>query len=382
MKQYIRSRQPVLIAGTVIMLLCTQVPSPHIILARGNPPVKARPARKPIKLGPGYVRAADKERRLYYVSALDKEHLVMTANLLGRFSDSFNKTLRVQRPRWDVTILLPTTEDYRLLGRGRNVVGFYSPPDRMLISIDRGRVLIHEFTHALHHADANAAAQQHPIWIWEGLASLFDAAEIKPSGLQPQVDLRILPLQSALRSGKTVPLSRLIKMKPDAFARNADLCYPQVRYLMFYIYQQGKLSKWYETYKATFNEDPTGKYALQKVLSKRLRQIEEDWCDWAQTLQLPWGERQAGRARLGMQLQNTKNGVKVAGFVKGSAAERAGRIEVGDIVLKIDRHKVSNTAEAIGAIHALGAMQTVTIELNRHGRVMTVHQPLGAPQRK
>ncbi len=376
-------RQPQLvspIAGTVVAILCSLAigaPVGRVDTSSSKAPEPS--ASQPVRLGAGYSRIADKERQLYYVSALDAEHLAMTTGLLGKFSDAFNKTLRAQRPQWRIIILLPTVEDYRRLAPTKDVVGFYRPSNRTLISIDRGRVLIHEFTHALHHADAAAAHQQHPVWIWEGLGSLFAASIIGPSGLQPQVDLRLLPLQSAIRSDKTIPLARLLTLKPDAFIRQSELCYSEARYLLLYLHRQGRLSKWYETYKAGFRNDSTGKDALEKILGKRLERIEEEWKDWVKRLRLPWGERRAGRARLGLKLQDTKNGVKVAGFVEGSAAERAGRIRKGDILLKLNGYKIANTAHAIGAIHSAGAMQTVTIELKRHGRRLTVRQPLGAP---
>jgi hypothetical protein len=376
-------RQPQLvgpIAATVVALLCSPaIGAPAGRVATSSSKAPEPPTSQPVRLGSGYSRVADRERKLYYVSALDAEHFAMTAGLLGKFSDAFNETLRAQRPQWRIIILLPTVEDYRRLAPTKDVVGFYRPSDRTLISIDRGRVLIHEFTHALHHADAAAADQQHPVWIWEGLGSLFDASMIGPSGLQPQVDLRLLPLQSAIRSEKTIPLARLLTLKPDAFTRQSELCYSEARYLLLYLHRQGRLSEWYETYKAGFRNDSTGKDALEKVLGKRLERIEEEWEDWVKKLQLPWGERQAGRARLGLRLQDTRNGVKVAGFVEGGAAERAGRIQKGDILLRVNGYKLANTAHAIGAIHSAGAMQTVTIELKRHGRRMTVHQPLGAP---
>ena len=333
------------------------------------------------RFGPDYQGRFDLPRHLVYVSALDEQHFRRTAQALALFADGFRKTLGVARPQWIITVVLPTVEDYRPLAPAKDVAGFYSPADRTLISIDRGRVLLHEFVHALHHADVAAARQSHPIWLVEGLATLFEACNLTPLGLRPQVNLRLLTLQKAIRTKQTIPLERLITLTPKAFNRDALLCYAESRYLLLYLHQQGRLRDFYRTYKAAYAKDRTGKHALEKILGKRLFEFEDDWQGWATQLQLPWGERQSGEARLGMQMQDTINGVKVVGFVKGSVAERAGRIKVGDIILKFNGQKVTNTAEAVGAIHAAGAMQTVTIELSRQGRPLTIHQPLGAAPR-
>jgi S1-C subfamily serine protease len=69
----------------------------------------------------------------------------------------------------------------------------------------------------------------------------------------------------------------------------------------------------------------------------------------------------------------------VAGVLPGSAARRAGRVRVGDLIEQFNGHSVRTPADLVGAIRAARALQTVKIQLVRHGRRMTVIQPLGAP---
>lgn len=332
------------------------------------------------RFGKSYKARHDPARSLVYVSALDDDHYAETANLLGAYGDAFCKTLAVSRPRRAVTVLLPTVDDYRPLAPAKNITGFYKPAERLLVSIDRGKVLVHEFTHALHHADCLATGQNHPIWVWEGLATLLESSHVGPAGLEPYVDTRLLRLQKAIRLKRAIRLERLVAMKPDAFMRDAELSYAEARYLMLYLHQKGKLAQWYAAYKAGFADDPTGKSALEEVLAKRLFQVDKDWRQWASKLRLPLGQRRAGEARLGLQVRNTRNGVKVVGFNKGSAAQRAGRLEVGDFILKFNGLATRNSGEVVAAIQSAGAMQTATIELRRKGRVMTIRQPLGRPQ--
>ena len=330
--------------------------------------------------GQGYVAQGDAKRHLLYISALDETHLRETVELLAAFTDAWQKTLLAEPLPWNVTVILPTVEDYRKLASARGARGFYRTQDHMLIAIDRGRVLLHEFTHALHHADAAAGGQVHPMWICEGLATLSEACEITPDGLQPQVDTRAVTLQNALRTKTAIPLARLLELDFRAFARNARLAYAQSQYMMLYLHQQGKLKAWYKEYKATYASDRTGKKALEKVLAKPLATIEDDWMKWVNQLRLPLGETKARQGRIGLEFQNCPQGAKVVGLVSGGAAEKAGRIKVGDIITKFNGHTIANTAQLVGAVRAAGANRTVEIRILRHEKPLTIHQPLGAPE--
>lgn len=341
----------------------------------------AAAARQLARLGEGYEVRFDDHRRLIFVSALDAEHFRQTALTLAGMSDAIRKTLAMQPPQTNVMIVLPTAEDYVRLRPSEEVAGFYTPADRSLISINHGRVLMHEFAHALHHADADAAGQQHPVWVWEGLATLCDACDVSPDGtLDPQVDLRVAELQKAVAKGQTIPLARLFSMTGQAFHDDADLCYAEARYLMLYLHEQGKLPQWYERYKAGFDDDPTGRRALEEVLDKRLFEIEDDWKAWAARLELPWGERRSDRARLGLGVQDTKQGAQVVSLAPHSPAEQAGRILIGDVIVSVNGVATASAGQVIAAVQACGANQTINVELRRRGHRMTVQQPLGAPR--
>ncbi len=330
------------------------------------------------KFGKGYAASYDSPRRLLYISALDKTHLDETTVSLAVFTDAFRKTLPINPPTWNITIILPTVDDYKKLTSSETIKGFYSPSSRTLIAIDRGRVLIHEFTHALHHGDMAAAKQQHPTWICEGFATLFESPLLTTAGLTAQPDGRLLVFQKAIRKKNTIAISELVKYEPKTFQDNAELCYAEARYLMLYLQDQGVLSKWYEAYKKGYDKDPSGLKAMEKVLGRKVFQIEEDWLKWAAELKLPWGELQSAQARLGLQVHADSDGVKVIGLIAGSAAQKAGRIQIGDIITAFNGHKVSNPAEFVGAVRTAKANQTVKVVLKRSGREMTVLQPLGA----
>lgn len=331
------------------------------------------------KFGPAYTARTDAARHLIYISALDDQHLQTTMELLASFSDAYRRTLDDSALPWGVTVILPTVDDYRPLAPAKDVAGFYRPGDRTLISIDRGRVLLHEFTHALHGADAAASQQVHPIWVREGLATLMEDAAITPSGLEPRVDLRLLTVQKALKDKTLVSLDKLIAMGDKAFTKDAVLCYAQSRYLMLYLYQQGKLNQWYRHYKAGYGDDTTGLKAMEKVQATRIWNIETSWLEWLAKLRLPVGEIESGQARLGIEVKDDQ-GAKVVSLAPGGAAATAQRIQAGDTVERFNGQAVHNTAELVAAIRAAGAMQTVAVDLLRQGHRITIQQPLGAPQ--
>ena len=331
------------------------------------------------RLGNGYVARHDPARSLVYVSALDPTHHAETVALLGEYSDAFCRTLGVSPPKWLVTVLLPTAEDYKALAPRKGVLGHYDPNERLLVSVDRGGVLVHEFVHALHHADCAASQQSHPLWVSEGLATLFESSKTTATGIKPHVDARVGTLQRAIRTKEHIPLSRLLTARADPWTENVELSYAEARYLMLYLHQRGKLKAFYAALKSSCKKDPSGKEALETVLCKKLPRIEKEWLKWAEALKMPWGQSEAHQGRLGLRVRDTKNGVKVLGFDPGSAAELADRLKVGDIILEFDGHQIGSSAGLAAAVRSAGAMRTVRVRVRRKGRRTVVLQPLASP---
>ena len=349
------------------------------------------------KMGEGYSGLVDRERHIVYVSALDEEHFRQTRELIASYVDAQRRTLLETPLAWNLTVLLPTVDDNRKLiasrdGRGDGnrpgnrdanctFIGLYEPRGHRLTAIDRGSVLIHEFTHALHHADQVAAGQVHPPWVTEGLATLFESARITPSGLEPNTDLRLYSLQNAIRAKKTVPLDALFKMGHKPFLAQADLAYAESRYVMLYLHEKGRLRDWYKRYKATFAEDPGGVKALEAMLNNKLATIEKEWLEWAAALKPPPLPKRAEKARLGLEVQDDPAGVKVVGLADGGAAKQAGRIQVGDVIQEFNGQKTANIAEFVAAVKSAGPMQTVKVKLLHRGQPLTVLQPLDSSSR-
>ncbi len=369
-----------------VLALCFAVPAGTVFAASRdyNAEAKRISAKQLSQFGKGYSARYDNNRHILYISALDDAHLNQTVVLLSAFTQAYRRTLVNGRGEGNITVVLPTAEDYKKLELPfPGCVGFYSYAGRRLVSIDRGRTLLHEFTHALHHADMTAARQVHPIWIVEGLATLFEASKITPSGLVPQHDSRLATIQKALKNKdkdkKAFSLRELLSMGREPFMKDASLAYAQARYVMYYLYERGRLDDFYRRYKDTFVHDPHGIAAFEAATGNKLAIIERAWSKWVLDQKVPSSQRRARQGRLGLEIQRAAQGAKVVGLQPGGAAKTAGRLKVGDVIEQFNGAKIRNEAELVAAIRSAGAMRTVKVQLLRNSRRMTVMQPLGKP---
>jgi len=236
---------------------------------------------------------------------------------------------------------------------------------------------VHEFTHALHHGDQVAANQRHPVWILEGLACLFQRSTVREGRLEVLPARDLAGLQDAVRDRKNLALAALVTTEPEAFLKDAGLRYAEAHYVMFYLHQLGKLKDFYETYKEGYAKDPSGAAALVQTLGKPLDEIEADWREWVLRQQAPWAPAQPTKPLLGVKMEAVAEGVRVTGFVRGSAAERAGQLKFGDIILSVAGQHTPKPTDLTAAVQACHAGETVEIEVVRDGRTLVVKQLLG-----
>jgi hypothetical protein len=332
------------------------------------------------QFGEGYTSKIDRQRHLIYVSALDEEHLNETAEVLSSFYDAYRQTMGSLAPKWNITILLPSAEDFRKLAPDSRCRGTYYARGRKLLALDRGETLLHEFTHALY--DADAGGLYHPLWVIEGLASLFQSSEITPSGLEPYVDGLVGVVQEAIYQKRAIPLETLFKMKREEFAKDARLAYAQSRYVMYYLYKHDRLRGFHQRLKANFSNDPHGIQAFELSLTSNLAAIDKEWQEWVLKLRPKDGLYLKRLAVLGVKVQQHTDGAEVTAIDHGGAAKRADRLRIGDVIRKFDGKAVAEPDDLYAALGACEAKQTVEIGLLRNGRALTVRQPLDAPEQK
>jgi hypothetical protein len=328
------------------------------------------------KYGRGYVTRVDAARHIVYVSALDQYTLGRVTGLLGTFADSQRQLLFPHTLPWNVTVVLPTVADYRKPMPRINASGHYEAATRVLESISLSDVLLHEFTHALHHADQVRANQRHAVWICEGLATLFQRSTMREGRLEVLLGRDLAGLQQAVKNQKAPSFAALLAMDQPAFLSDAEACYAEAHYLIFYLNSRGKLKDFYENYKAGYAADRTGATALAKTLGKPLDQVEADWRQWLLAQEPPWTPARPSKALLGVKMEPAEQGVTVAGIIRGSAAESAGQLKVGDIVVSVAGQSTRTPHDLTAAVQTCRPGQTIDIEVIRDDRTMLVRQLL------
>jgi len=366
-------------------LACVAPPAAAPALAKDPPATKvdlAAEARSLAErwgknLGQGYTTRIDSRRHIVYVSAVDPAAFAHVVKLLAAVHDAQATGLFPRRLRRNVTVILPTVKDYRRLVPNAKAHGIYTPRNRALVSISYSTVLVHEFIHALHHNDQVVARQNHPIWLIEGLAMLYQASVLKDGRFEVKDPGSLAGLQSVIKAGTVRPLKQLCRMTPKAFMASAESAYRQSHHVMLYLHRQGKLRAFYTTYKATYAQDPTGAKALAQTLGKPLDRVEADWRKWVLACKPPWRPAHARSAHLGIRMAKSDQGVEVSGFLRGSTAQRAGLLKGGDVIISLAGRPVRSARDLSAAVQACRPGQIVEIEIIRAGRTVMLKHRLG-----
>lgn len=231
--------------------------------------------------GPVYRVERDVDWRLDYLTSLEPAAQERLRSRLQALADHLAQALFERGPTQRVLIALPTNTDaHRLLTDG-HVRGVYRHRRRELIATDPGRSLSHEFVHLMHHAHMDRLGQQHPIWIQEGLACLYEAYALGEGGeVRFQANDRTTGAQVLAHAGRLAPWRDLFAASESQFNADAARTYPHVRSIVRFMAEQADLSVWYRTYVAHFDEDPTGALALEQVFGEPLETIEGRWRAW------------------------------------------------------------------------------------------------------
>ncbi len=316
-----------------------------------------------------YACKIDAANRLIFASDVDNRSFDEIRTDLGRQAAAERNDLFDHGLELYVTIVVLGPGDIRKVP---NADGWYDDHDHMILTPQTGIILTHEFTHALHHADQEAVNQDHPAWVREGLAALFESNQIAGGHITPLDNFRLRNLKGTFAAHKVMPLRQLFGQDPKGFMKNAAVCYPQSRYVMMYLYRKGVLKSWYETYKATYGRDRTGALAMEQVLGKPLSAIESDWRAWAQSLQAPAGLMTQPNLNIGAQLSEVSTGLEINGITPGGPAARAG-LRNGDVVAHIGGRRVADHHNFQTILSAYHPGSTIKVEYIRDNRRLTTN---------
>lgn len=165
--------------------------------------------------------------------------------------------------------------------------------------------MTHELVHPLVRHDWPGA----PLWIDEGLASLFEAPTFRPDGTMHGVkNWRFDVLRAALDAPTVAPLvtlPALFAQTDDTFNGNGDpaqrgnawmlLHYAEARYFCQWLDEQAKLWPFVHAWRDAFAADPTGATSFAAVMGQPPAAMTDTWLAWLRRL---GPATSAGRAAL------------------------------------------------------------------------------------
>ena len=242
-------------------------------------------ARLKSDFGDRYVYEVDEEHKFVFAVHSDRAGLRELERMIRAEADSQWRLIFSHKPDEFIRIVVASPADFAKREHRPVVQGWYDDSTRTLLVKRIGPELRHEFTHALHAADQRALDQEHPVWLSEGLASLFENARIEPlpgggEELIPADNWRLAAVQTAARTHELIPLAQLLKLDRTAFTARATLAYGQSASLLLYLYEHQMLKRFYDAYTGGYAQDPTGREALESVTGKPLPELQDAWTAW------------------------------------------------------------------------------------------------------
>jgi hypothetical protein len=189
--------------------------------------------------------------------------------------------------------LFPSADPYRRYCRASlheeciSPFGFYMD-GKMIMNAGPG---LGTLTHELVHPFVDADFPHAPIWINEGIASLFEAPVIpRPGEIRGVKNWRHPRLLRALSSSRApdrdaASLARLFGMPDTAFRdEDEDLHYAMARYVCQWLDERKMLWPFYRRWRDTFEKDPTGAQAFAEVVGTSPAEANAAWTKWARAL--------------------------------------------------------------------------------------------------
>ena len=326
-----------------------------------------------LRFGQEFICEIDHDNKLVFATNIDTRTLEELKVSLSKYARAQWKTLFDNRFDEYVTVVIPRVAKDLPARLG----GAYDPNNRQLIVRSIGMVLTHEFTHALHFADQAARGQSHPIWVIEGLATLFESSSMVSGVPEPLPNHRANIIKSIAGGKATIPWSEFFNLSHEDFMEKSSRAYPQGRYIFMYLHAKGLLKKWYDAYTSGYETDETGAKAIEKVTGKSLKKVEADWLAWVAKLKEVPLRLSARQAYIGVQLARQVDGLRILRVVPRSAADRCG-LENNDVIVKLDGRRMVDIGELLRTVTSHKVGDSVKIEFRRGDKYKTVTAKLGA----
>ncbi len=316
----------------------------------------------------------DETRRIAYATALDATSHRQMRQTIEAEIDHLNESLFAPSTAGHLLIAVPTPPDARRLFPDEATGGIYEHEKRRLIARDIGSSLRHELVHAAHYAHMEQLGQRHPLWVQEGLATLYEDYVFSDDG-----SIKFLPndrdsvVRGLAAGGALTPWKVLLTMTPEAFMASAPRFYPQVRSIFQFLAESGKLSCWYDALIEHYDEDPTGSLAFVECFDAALPAVERQWRSWVAARPAHDTTIDPGDAALGIEadLNGSNDGVLITRILPRSSAAGSD-LRIGDVVVAVDGRPTRSLSELRTIIAARSVGEEVTVRARRNGDYFTV----------
>ena len=321
-------------------------------------------------LGEKAIVERDERYRIIYGTSLDRE-------TFDRVKATLDKQIAMQieaffgdPPNSYVLLLVPTPTQADAILQSVRIGGYYDHDTRRLVMRDVGPALRHEMTHALHHAQMDRLGQDHPMWIQEGLASMFEMYDLDDAGGYVVRDNTRLNIVLNLRGAASLtPWNKLFADDDRRFVRSRPRAkYAEARAVFQYLAEKGRLEEWYRVYvEEIYVSDRSGAAAFERVFGQPLDATERDYRLWLATKAKVAEEVDEDLPALGLWVadQGANDGVLIVGVNPGGAAKRAG-VRGSEVIVAVDGKPVYVVEEVVNEILVRGLGAEVTLRL-RHG---------------
>jgi RNase P/RNase MRP subunit p29 len=326
-----------------------------------------------------YRTVTDPGRNFTYLHARSDEDLAAVRATLEQYGEWQWKHLLQNRPQDPLYIVLLNPADTRKIF-GNRAGGAFSANSNVLLCGDipawklvRTSVIMHEFTHALHYADMAARRQKHPIWMIEGLATLFETVKRENGDFKPVHSQRLAVLQAVVRSKRHIAWAQMMKLNHAAFMRTAPVAYAQARYMLLYMFEKGLLKRFYDAYteNESYADDKSALRTVEVVFGKPIAEVEHDWRQWVLAQKVP------GVPFLGVRTKQEGERLVVVEVTAKSPADKAG-VKVGDALASLDGEPLAKMDDLLAALGQREVGEEVPVQVKREGTTVDLKLKLGA----
>jgi hypothetical protein len=236
--------------------------------------------------GDRYRYQLDEPHKLVFAARLDPKALEAADKQLQVEQQSLAEQLFSHPPDELVRVVIASSLDFGKLEQRADVGGHYDDATRTILVKRPGPELRHEFVHALHAADQHALGQEHPVWLSEGLATLYEQPGSTPATQPASVRMipadtwRLARVKGAVDHKNLIPIAELLKLDRAAFTARAELAYGESGSLLLYLYDRGQLKSFYDAYTKGYSQDPSGASALTSITGLSLEDLQKQWAAW------------------------------------------------------------------------------------------------------